>query len=452
MSTFCVVGGGLSGLEFALYSAIQGNKIVIYEAGPDLRKEHVHCDTRVLQGDEKKVHWTADEHWAIGGISERLGGRSLCYHGVMLPLEPQALASWPEVWQQRLNGHDGLYRRLQKEFTGKYPEMTRQQPVGMPLIHAPQAAVVGENAAFSSYSPLYQLEPFIRDGVIRIERATVAKVEKKPEGFFLIDQEGRTVNPLPFDKCILSASALVNNKIISTSLEKSTTAQVTDHYCIGIAVKIGQGERIAQYRHEMLWHGFSEHHDLNTNIFVVERPNLDSGDRLLLLMAVVEQNPHQSEFSQLHCHYSQGQTKLEIQSHHSEAGIENYNRVARRIVEFASEQLSADLVPLFDTPTEQSGAFFGSTESTEIEQALAALSETEQSNVYTRFIFPYGSYEHESCTHPIGGTGDIALTNDLELTAMPGVYAIGPGAFPRLGIANPAFTICALSRWLASHL
>lgn len=452
MSTFCVVGGGLAGLEFALHSAVKGNKIVVYEAGPDLRKGHVHFDTRVLAGDEKKVHWTADAHWAIGGISERLGGRSLCYHGVMLPLEPQALESWPEVWQKRLNGAGGLYRQLQQEFTEKYPEMTRQQAVSMPLKHAPQAAVVGENAAFSSYSPLYQLEPFVRDGVINIERATIARVDKKPDGFYLIDEQGQTMNEVPFERCILSASALVNNKIITQSLGHSTTARVTDHYCLGIAVKTKGGDRIADYRHEMLWHGFSEHHDLNANIFVVERPNLERGERLILLMAVMEQNPEQSEFSELHCRYSEGKTTLEIQSNHAAAAVENYNQLARRIVDFASDQLNTKLVPLFDTPTEQSGAFFGATEGTELDQALDALNQTEKADVYTRFVFPYGAYEHESCTHPIGGSGDIALTESLELTSMPGVYAIGPGAFPRLGIANPALTICSLSRWLASHL
>ncbi|QUJ66173.1 hypothetical protein KDD30_08155 [Photobacterium sp. GJ3] len=452
MSTFCVVGGGLAGLEFALHSALKGHRIVIYEAGPQLRTNHVHFDTRVFDGDEKKVHWTADEHWALGGISERLGGRSLCYHGVMLPLEEKALNSWPEIWQKRLKGPAGLYHQLQQEFTAKYPEMSRNQAVNLPLHHAPQAAVVGESAAFTSYSPLYQLEPLIRDGVITIERATISQVEKKSDGFYLVDAQGQTVNTTGFERCILSASALVNNKIITQSLARSTIAQVTDHYCIGVAVKVREGERIADYRHEMLWHGFSEHHDLNANIFVVERNNFDNGDRLLLLMAVMEQNPALSDYSELHCRYHEGKTTLEIQSKHSDAVIENYNQLASRIVDFASTQLGVRLSPLHDTAVEQSEAFFGASEGIDFEQALNALNETERTNIYTRFVFPYGAYEHESCTHPIGGHGDIALTDSLELTAMPGVYAIGPGAFPRLGIANPALTICSLSRWLASHL
>ncbi|WKB56163.1 NAD(P)-binding protein [Eleftheria terrae] len=452
MPKYCVIGGGLSGLEFAVHSAARGNEIVIYDAGPDLRKKHVHFDARVLEGDEKKVHWTADERWAIGGINERLGGRSLCYHGVMLPIEPSALESWPAAWQERLSGPDGLYRQLQEEFTREFPEMTQRQPIGMPLLHVPQAAVVTESGAFSSYSPLYHLEPFIRDGMIRIKKATIAKVENRTHGFRLIDGMGRTVDQESFDKCVLSASAIINNRIISTSLGRSTTAHVTDHYCIGIAVKTRFGKRVADFRHEMLWHGFAKQHDLNANIFVVERPNLDSGDRLLLLMAVMEQNPQLGAFSQLHCHVGREQSSLEIESHHSDAVIDNYNRLGRQIVEFACEQLSADLAPLFDTLAERSGAFFGSKEVSTLGLALEGLGSSERSNVYARFAFPYGSYEHESCTHPIGGTGEIALADSLEVTALPGVYAVGPGAFPRLGIANPALTICSLSRWLASNI
>ena len=452
MSTICVVGGGLSGLEFALHSAGRGNKVVVFDSGPSLRKKHVHSDMRILEGDEKKVHWTADANWVSGGISERLGGRSLCYHGVMLPIENSSLESWPAVWQNRLSRPDGLYDSLQKEFVQAYPEMTQRVPPSVPLRHVPQAAMVMEDNAFSSYSPLSHLEPFIRDGLIQIERGTVANVEKKADGFSLIDQQGQRLHQQSFDKCILAASAIMNNKIIASSLERSITAPITDHYCIGIAIKTNFGDRIADYRHEMIWHGFSEHHDLNGNIFVVERPNLPSGERLLLLMAVMEQNPDQGEISRLHCRYGSGKTTLEIESNHSAAVVKNYNRLGRRLAEYGSDLLRIDLEPLFDTHSERSGAFFGSSDDPSLQLALDGLMQTGKSNVYTRFAFPYGSYEHESCTHPIGGKGDTALTDALELAAMPGVFAVGPGAFPRLGIANPALTICALSRWLASHI
>lgn len=53
MKKFCVIGGGLSGLEFARHAASLGNEVVVYEAGPQVRKKHVHSDTQVLAGDEK---------------------------------------------------------------------------------------------------------------------------------------------------------------------------------------------------------------------------------------------------------------------------------------------------------------------------------------------------------------------------------------------------------------
>ncbi|MDP2574902.1 NAD-binding protein [Vibrio penaeicida] len=456
MSNLCVVGGGLSGLEFALYAAVSGKRVHIYEAGPSLRQEHVHFDTRVLMGDEKLRPWTANNHWGQGGISERLGGRSLCYHGVMLPLEEAALASWPKSWQQILAGKNGLYPELTQGFSSQFPEMTPSNPVADFLTHVPQAARFMEDGRFTSYSPMHSLESFIRDGVITIERAKIAKVAKSNGQFYLTDTSGKTVNQTGFSKCVLAASAMVNTAIIASSLGQSFTSELTDHYCLGIAVKVKEGTEIGTYRHEMLWHGYSKHHDLNANIFVVERPRTPDGDRLLLLMAVVEQNPEDSPLSQLRCQVSGGKAELAIDAHHSECDIDNYNKVANRLVEFAREKLNVDLRALSPTEDEKQGKHFKSFADSSIQDefdiALNSLDTTSQTNVFTRFTFPYGAYEHESACHPLAGKGVNALTEELELAAMPGLYAIGPGAFPRLGIANPALTICAMSRWLASHI
>jgi choline dehydrogenase-like flavoprotein len=68
------------------------------------------------------------------------------------------------------------------------------------------------------------------------------------------------------------------------------------------------------------------------------------------------------------------------------------------------------------------------------------------------YDFPYGAYEHESSTHPIGAPGPLTITNDLELKELPGVYLLGPGNFVPPGAANPALTIMAMSRMLADKV
>ena len=44
------------------------------------------------------------------------------------------------------------------------------------------------------------------------------------------------------------------------------------------------------------------------------------------------------------------------------------------------------------------------------------------------------------------------LSADLEFTELPGLFALGPACFPRMGAANPALTVLALARRLAAHL
>jgi choline dehydrogenase-like flavoprotein len=54
--------------------------------------------------------------------------------------------------------------------------------------------------------------------------------------------------------------------------------------------------------------------------------------------------------------------------------------------------------------------------------------------------------------HPNGHANSVPLSNNLEVLELPGVYAVGPGVFPRLGPANPALTIVAVSRWMGEFL
>jgi choline dehydrogenase-like flavoprotein len=86
------------------------------------------------------------------------------------------------------------------------------------------------------------------------------------------------------------------------------------------------------------------------------------------------------------------------------------------------------------------------------DDALDAVAATEVAGAYARYDVPYGVFEHEACTHPIGDGGPVPVSRDLEVVELPGVHVAGPGAFPRLGAANPALTIIAMSRWLGERL
>jgi hypothetical protein len=106
----------MAGLELAVALAQRrGVYVEIIERGPALRRDHVEWDRASYPGDQKSRHWSGAGWGAGGGLSERLGGRSLCYHGVFLGIEPQALRDWPPGWQRLLGGEDALYQAVPAE-------------------------------------------------------------------------------------------------------------------------------------------------------------------------------------------------------------------------------------------------------------------------------------------------------------------------------------------------
>jgi choline dehydrogenase-like flavoprotein len=86
------------------------------------------------------------------------------------------------------------------------------------------------------------------------------------------------------------------------------------------------------------------------------------------------------------------------------------------------------------------------------DDALASVAAADAPAVFCQYEVGYGAFEHEACTHPIGDAAPAPVSPELEVVELPGVYVVGPGAFPRLGAANPALTIIALSRWLGARL
>src|SRR5207247_409526 len=108
-----IVGAGLSGLRVAadLGAGEFPIQILIWEQGPLSRLHHEGHDRRVHPGDDRLRLWPAvSTLWGqLSGVKARVGGRSLCWHGQLLPLEDYALVDWPGSWRERLGGNDDLY-------------------------------------------------------------------------------------------------------------------------------------------------------------------------------------------------------------------------------------------------------------------------------------------------------------------------------------------------------
>jgi hypothetical protein len=459
-----VIGGGMAGLECTLEAADRGCRIEIFEVGPRTRTRHVDWDTRSLPGDEKSQSWTCDGWGPGGGLSERLGGRSLCYHGVLLELEPDALAVWEPVWRDRLCGENGLYAsilsRLGGGYSGLHSDGCGDAMSALGLRHVPQAARLDEAGRFEAYSPVAAINAMIEAGKVGLTRGRVLAVSSGANGRWAVEmsRDGDRVVCSGFDGCILAASAIGNIQILARSLARDVRTKITDHFCVGAFLRLRAGERLAPFRHPKLWSGFARMPELGSNFFFLERPPLPNGDRLVEIMAVAEQQGGAQAYSDLLVErIGEDSLRTHVTANISERDKVRLDEVRRRTLQWAEAVADGSLAELRPCAAVAAEAHSGMHNGSDArwlghDAALAAIRTSDSSNVFSRFELPYGAFEHEACTHPIGNAGPIPVSTELEVTELPGVHAVGPGIFPRLGAANPALTILATSHWLGERL
>ncbi len=457
-----VVGGGLAGLEFAVAAAENGAAVEIFEAGSLTRTRHVNWDVTTHVGDEKVRSWTSDNWGAGGGLSERLGGRSLCYHGVLLELEPTALATWGPVWSSRLAGANGLYASILDGLCAYFSELEVMERyeclAALGIRHVPQAARFDKLGRFEAYSPLTHALKLVAEGRIRVIRARVRAVVPEPGGY-LVEMGSSPGAELHrgFSNCVLASSAIGNVQILAASLQRNITTTVTDHFCVGAFVRLPPGPSLKPFRHRMLWSGYTAVPTLGMNVFFLERPSLPNGDRLVQLQGVVEQQGGLGSYSKLMVEMQTDGLRSHICASVSDTDSAILDAARGGLRRWAEQLAGSTLVEIVRgeawrasaehvRPDGRDTRWFGH------DEALEAAATAGVAGVFSQYEVPYGAFEHEACTHPISNSGPVPVSCDLEMVELPGVYVVGPGAFPRLGAANPALTIIALSRWLADHL
>ncbi|WP_131770175.1 hypothetical protein, partial [Candidatus Protofrankia californiensis] len=142
----------------------------------------------------------------------------------------------------------------------------------------------------------------------------------------------------------------------------------------------------------------------------------------------------------------------------SSADLDRIGKVRQELLRLADEIAQGSLLDI-TAPRPDGGCLVGPADGENQDEASRKFGEAEAFHALlaeplagrvAQFELPYGSFEHEACSHPLGGA--LKVTTDLEVEALPGVYLAGPGNFPRLGAANPALTIISMSRWLGDSL
>lgn len=477
-----IVGAGFAGLETARHLAGQGvDDILVIEGGPadDLRHTNVahEADAAVglwLDPGQDPYHrrpWeSADPRHFSGnaGIRARVGGRSLYWYGVTLPLEPWALdhEHWPAavVEDLRSSWHGGpsLYEQVTTELGLTWSDGTVVSPGpvrhlgGYALRATPRAVRTHPEAPgrWSAYSPLDHWRDPVTGAVGDVPGSVRFLVESqvrhvsfrdgRATGAVVADARTGQVTEVAAEAVVLCAGTVENSRLAIQALSTQTGAEprlggLADHLAQGFFVRI---DSRAAPRPLPLRPGsyYAPVPEARCNLFVslwrVSR------EELVLDVKINGELPPDPD-SYVSCLPSDGfpwPTRVHANvSADGRAVLTAQRKVLTGVWSAVAEAFGLD----GDLP-------FGAYDDP-LATNVAVLPHHREEHPVGRprtWAGALGAEDHDGGTLPLGGV----LTEDHEFARLPGLYAGGPATFPRIGAANPSLTTMALSRRLAAVL
>lgn len=469
-----IVGGGLAGLELAAQLALRGGRPpLVIEAGPDRGSEHYRWALNGAAADRYWIDPSQDESFwrpyeandgsfvGLAGLRRRLGGRSLYWHGVTLPVEDWALdEKWPESVVRDLtkewDGGEPLYARVERElaeWSGQDGATTRggDQRVslgGYLFQEVPQALRFGGDGRWKAYSPLEGLTPshatVLCDsevlGVLTRDGATCG-VRVRHQG---------VVHDIRTERVVLAAGTIESSRLAIQTLsgegllDRPRLTGLVDKVAHGFSASFTPGSLPAEIEQAAAANVVFQapaREGLRSNIFVAASVNAYGlpvlrtsfiGEQIAGPLGVVECDargewPWQTSVL---CSRSPVDQKL------ARAQQEEIQRFWEEICGQAG---------VLDAPTLVFDAEPGSPD---VPQRLVASRSFQTPGMVCTYSFPLGTENHEAGTLPLGSV----LDEDHQFRDLAGLYAVGPAIFPRAGAANPALTTLALAKRLAGIL
>ncbi|BCJ39688.1 oxidoreductase [Actinoplanes ianthinogenes] len=477
-----IVGGGFAGLETARHLAEAGvDDILVVEGGPVGDLVHTNVahdpDTAVemwLDPERDPYHrrpWSSDSdrHFAgNAGIRARLGGRSLYWYGVTLPIDSWALDEqhWPAAVADDLTrswrGGPSLYERVAGDLGLTWADGTiastgqAQRVGGFTLRPTPRAsrAHPGRPGRWSAYSPLdHWRDPATGAvgeppaGVRFLLDSPVQRVllrDGRAAGIVVDDRRTGRPATVTAETVVLCAGTVENSRLAIQALTTATGAPprlggLADHLAQGFFVRIDarRTPRPLPVRPGSYYLPVPEARSiLFLSLWRVSR------DELMLDVKINGELPPDPE-SQVACLPSAG--------HPWPTTVRSTVSTAGRAVVAAQQEVLADVWAAV------AGAFglagepaFGSYDEPRLGNTAVLPRYREQYpiGVPQPWCSALGAEDHEGGTLPLGGV----LTENHEFARIAGLYAGGPATFPRIGAANPSLTTMALSRRLAAVL
>lgn len=483
MQEVVVVGGGMSGLELARHLDHRcGPRTVVLEAGPGGDLLHVNAAHPPARALRKWLRPSTDEffwrpwdtasapHYGLtAGLRRRVGGRSLYWHGVSLPLEDWALCEpyWPASVVSDLTascaGGPALYDQVRADLAawcgGPLAEPGPAVTIGRfsfrPTPQAIRPYPAADGPRWRAYSPAdYWAEGRGRDSAtvhVRsgLEVLSVQVSAGRAGGVVVRDADGGT-GLLDADAVVLAAGTIENTRLglralhDAGALGRRVRAGLADHLVHGVTGVLApdavRPEVLAWARQDTFLYCPCPRD--RSNIFLRISRNTP-GAVVFDAWAMGEQLPGQA--CTVECvGDDDGPWRAVVHAGLSaadEAVVEaQRDRLAALWADFSATLAGGPgappVFPDFDRPSRM------------LEDVLPTLETLAPQAAPIAWSGPLGSEYHESGTLPIGEV----LGEDLQFRDVPGLYAVGPCTFPRPGAANPSLTNLALSRRLALQL
>jgi glycine/D-amino acid oxidase-like deaminating enzyme len=467
-----VVGAGMAGLATAAELGRRGrDSVAVLEAGPDRGREHIqnaYSSAEALElwlrpetdPDFRRPYQTADgDYRHLAGLRRRVGGRSLYWGGVLLPIERWALSEqWPKAVVTELtetwDGGPSLYQRVVDDVVewGAAPLRAPGLTVGELEFHrTPHATRPEPGGGWSAFSPLAWWED---DGDPRVRRVPILAghdvlgvgVEHGRATGVLVRTANGELCKLRANRVVLAAGTVVNSRLAIQALAAAGAA--TPRELPGLVDKISQGftvaftdaERLPDAVRAAAREGHVYHRtgtaSTRSNQFVRFTEgvngtvNLDSWT-----MGEQRRGPH----SWVRCD-GNGEWPWSTTVHApleaaDEAVLANQRHLLGELWAAMAQFLGVPADPLQFSP------WHGSPD-------LADRLTAVRTPTPLTYSFPLGSEQHEAGTLAFGEVLDEAC----QFASVQGLYACGPSVMPRSGAANPSMTTLALSKRLGEIL
>ncbi|WP_145590227.1 GMC family oxidoreductase [Yersinia aleksiciae] len=474
-----ILGGGMSGLELAKHLNHRAvENIVVIDVGPMADCRHINAGDEYQHADKFWKNEESDQyafrswrslsepHFSKGScLRRRVGGRSLYWHGVILPIEADALKFWPSQIVKDLTedwlGGPSLYTQVQSEILAwaekSYHADDSFMFADFEFKVTPQATRnIGSSDRWEAYSPLSywneddpsEYRPPIISGY---EAIAIMIKNGHCIGAKLRNIESNEIHYVLADKCILALGTIENSRLSAQVLydsghliEKKMTGLV-DHIVQGFNVTLESHTVPAMFKALIEKHPdtlffsrslsgerFNLFFTLSQSKFGVELEVWAMGEQIPSVDGYIKVENHDEAIPlSISCHLS-NEDNILIHKEQDELNL-FWHEICQKI--------NTPFSPLvFDSGFSVHARTMG-----DVYYELHSPSRVVKYNIPATWISPLGTENHESSTLPLGEI----LNEKHEFNHINNLYAIGPSTFSRPGAANPSLTTLALSRRLA---